>query len=104
MSVSGLCAGVGVECSKLAAQVKAHVLLAICVVAPFAFAISMRVQSSVPTDTVFGPAAHESGFAASLVVLGFAGLWAFPVLTCVIGGDLFSAEDRHGTWATMLTR
>ena len=39
MSVGGVFAVVGVECSKLAAQVKAQVLLAICVVAPFAFAI-----------------------------------------------------------------
>ena len=104
MSVGGVFAVIGVECSKLVAQAKAHVLLATCVIAPFAFAISMRVQSSVPTDTLFGRAANESGFAVSLVVLGFAGLWAFPVLTGVVGGDLFSAEDRHGTWATVLTR
>jgi ABC-2 type transport system permease protein len=104
MSVGGVFAVVGVECSKLLAQFKAQVLLAICVIAPFVFAISMRVQSSLPTDTLFGRAANESGFAVSLVVLGFAGLWAFPVLTGVVGGDLFSAEDRYGTWATMLTR
>lgn len=104
MSVSGVFAVIGVECSKLAAQIKAQLLLAICVGAPFAFAIAMRVQSSLPTDTLFGRAANESGFAVALVVLGFAGLWAFPVLTGVVGGDLFSAEDRHGTWATLLTR
>jgi ABC-2 type transport system permease protein len=104
MSIGGVFAVIGVECSKQLAQVKAQVLLAICVVAPFAFAISMRVQSSLPTDTLFGRAANESGFAVSLVVLGFAALWAFPVLSGVVGGDLFSAEDRHGTWATVLTR
>ena len=104
MSVRGVFAVMGVECSKLLAQFKAHALLAICVIAPFAFAISMRVQSSLPTDTLFGRAANESGFAVSLVVLGFAGLWAFPVLTGVVGGDVFSSEDRYGTWATVLTR
>jgi ABC-2 type transport system permease protein len=104
MSVGGVFAVVGVECSKLLAQLKAQVLLAICVLAPFAFAVAMRVQSSLPTDTLFGRAANESGFAVSLVVLGFAGLWAFPVLTGVVGGDLFSADDRYGTWATLLTR
>jgi ABC-2 type transport system permease protein len=95
---------ISVECVKLAAQIKAQALLAICVIAPFAFAISMRVQTSLPTDTLFGRAVNESGLAVSLVVLGFAGLWAFPVLTGVVGGDLFSAEDRYGTWATVLTR
>jgi ABC-2 type transport system permease protein len=104
MSVSGVLAVTAVECSKLLAQLKAQALLAICVVAPFGFAIAMRVQSSLPIDTLFGRAANESGFAVSLVVLGFAGLWAFPVLTGVVGGDLFSAEDRYGTWATVLTR
>src|SRR5262245_10156998 len=104
MSAGGVFAVITVECSKLMAQVRAHVLLAICVIAPFAFAIAMRVQSSLPSDTLFGRAANESGFAVSLVILGFAGLWAFPVLTGVVSGDLFSAEDRHGTWATLLTR
>jgi len=46
----------------------------------------------------------ESGFATPLVVLGFASLWVFPLLTSVVGGDVFSAEDRYGTWTTVLTR
>jgi ABC-2 type transport system permease protein len=104
MTVVGSFAVAGVECSKLVAQFKAKALLVICALAPFAFAIAMRVQSSLPTDTLFGRAANESGFAVSLVVLGFAGLWAFPVLTGIVGGDVFSAEDRYGTWATVLTR
>jgi ABC-2 type transport system permease protein len=64
----------------------------------------MRAQSSVPSDTLFGRAVKESGFAVPLVILGFAALWAFPVLASVVGGDLFSAEDRYGTWKTVLTR
>jgi ABC-2 type transport system permease protein len=79
-------------------------VLAVCVAGPFAFAAAIRVQSSLPEDTLFGRSVKESGFAASLVVLGFAALWVFPVLTGVVGGDLFSSEDRYGTWATVLTR
>jgi ABC-2 type transport system permease protein len=104
LSVGGVSSVIAVECSKLLAQLKAQLALAICVIAPFAFACAMRVQSSLPTDTLFGRAANESGFAVSLVVLGFAGLWAFPVITGIVGGDLFSSEDRYGTWATVLTR
>jgi len=58
----------------------------------------------VPEDTLFGRSVRDSGFATPLVVLGFAALWVFPVLTSVVGGDLFSAEDRYGTWTTVLTR
>jgi len=103
-SLGSIASVVDVECAKLAAQVKVRLLLAVCVAAPFVFAVVMRVQSSVPSDTLFGRAVKESGFAVSLVILGFAALWAFPVLTGVVGGDLFSAEDRYGTWKTILTR
>ncbi|HJZ76086.1 MAG TPA: ABC transporter permease [Vicinamibacterales bacterium] len=104
MSVRGCAAVIGVECSKLAAQLKARVALAACVAGPFAFAAAMKVQSSVPEDTLFGRSVKESGFAVPLVVLGFAAFWLFPVLTSLVGGDLFSAEDRYGTWKTVLTR
>jgi ABC-2 type transport system permease protein len=104
VSVRGFTAVVSVECAKLAAQMKVRLLIAVCVAAPFVFAAVMRVQSSVPSDTLFGRAVKESGFAVPLVILGFAALWAFPVLASVVGGDLFAAEDRYGTWKTLLTR
>jgi ABC-2 type transport system permease protein len=104
VSLNGALIVAGVECSKLAAQAKVRILLAICLVAPFGFAVAMRVQSSLPVDTLFGRAVKESGFAIALVVLGFAALWAFPAMASVVGGDLFSAEDRYGTWKTVLTR
>jgi len=36
------------------------------------------------------------------VVLSFAGSWFFPLLTSVIAGDVFSSEDRLGTWRHLL--
>ncbi len=92
------------EWSKLRAQWKVQWALAICAVGPFAFVAAMRVQSNVPEDTLFGRAVTESGFATPLVVLGFAALWVLPVLTSLVGGDVFAAEDRYGTWPTILTR
>jgi ABC-2 type transport system permease protein len=94
----------GVECTKLAAQLKTRIVLAACAASPFLFAAAVRVQSGVPSDTLFGRSVKESGFAVPLVVLGFAALWVFPVLTSIVGGDVFSAEDRYGTWTTLLTR
>jgi ABC-2 type transport system permease protein len=58
----------------------------------------------VPGDTLLGGWVHSSGYAVSLVVLGFAGYLGFPVLAGAAAGDMFSAEDRHGTWKTILTR
>jgi ABC-2 type transport system permease protein len=104
VSISGLTAVISVECFKLFAQLKTKLVLLVCIVGPLAFAAAMRVQSSVPADTLFGRSVKESGFAVPLVILGFAALWAFPVLTSVVGGDLFSAEDRYGTWKMLLTR
>jgi ABC-2 type transport system permease protein len=42
--------------------------------------------------------------AVPLVILGFAGQWALPLLVCVVAGDIFSSEDHLGTWKTVLTR
>jgi ABC-2 type transport system permease protein len=104
VSVRGSVAVAGVEWSKLCAQLKVRLALAACVVGPFAFAAAMRLQGSLPTDTLFGRWVTDSGFAVPLVVLGFAALWAFPVLASIVAGDVFSAEDRYGTWSTVLTR
>jgi ABC-2 type transport system permease protein len=104
VSVRGFLVVAGVEWSKLAAQLKVRLVLAACLASPFVFAAAMRLQGSLPTDTLFGRSVTESGVAVPLVVLGFAALWAFPVLAAIVGGDIFSAEDRYGTWTTVLTR
>jgi ABC-2 type transport system permease protein len=104
MTIAGVGAIASVETSKLAAQHRTRLALAACLLGPFVFAAAIRVQSALPTDTLFGRSVKESGFAIALVVLGFAALWAFPVLASVVGGDVFAAEDRYGTWKTVLTR
>jgi ABC-2 type transport system permease protein len=104
MTPGGVWAVIVVECAKLAAQVKTQLVMAACVLGPFAFAAVIRLQSALPEDTLFGRAVKETGFALPLVVLGFAALWGLPAVAAIVGGDLFSAEDRYGTWATLLTR
>ena len=69
MSIRGVRAVVVVECIKLAAQFKTSFVLGISIVGPFLFAAALSIQSSMPTDTLFGRAVKESGFAVSLVVL-----------------------------------
>ena len=104
MTLRGVAAATGVECSKLFAQLKVRLLFAVCAVAPFGFAVVVLIQSSLPSDTLFGRAVKDSGLAVSLVILGFAALWGLPVVSSIVGGDVFSAEDRYNTWKTVLTR
>jgi ABC-2 type transport system permease protein len=92
------------ELQKLFAQTTTRLLALLAAVGPFAFATVLKVQSGTPSDALFGVWVHSSGFANSLVILGFAGSWAFPIIAGLVAGDLFSSEDRHGTWKTILTR
>jgi ABC-2 type transport system permease protein len=92
------------EMQKLSAQLVTRILAIVAALGPFAFAAVLRIQSGTPSDALFGVWVHTSGFAVSLVILGFAGSWGFPIIAGVLAGDLFSSEDRHGTWKTILTR
>jgi ABC-2 type transport system permease protein len=92
------------ERRKLFTQLAIRLLGLLCCLGPFAFAAILKAQSGLPADTLFGVWAHTSGFAVPLVVLGFAGSWGFPVIAGVVAGDVFSSEDRYGTWKTVLTR
>ena len=92
------------ELYKLMAQLTTRILVLVCAIGPLAFGVILKVQSGTPSDALFGVWVHSSGFAISLVILGFAGTWGFPIVAGVIAGDLFSSEDRHGTWKTILTR
>ena len=92
------------ERRKLLAQLSTRALALACALGPFAFGAILSRQSSVPADTLLGVWVHSSGYAVSFVVLGFGGYLAFPVLAGVLAGDLFSCEDRYGTWKTLLTR
>jgi len=92
------------ERRKLATQLATRLLALICILGPFAFAGVLRIQTGSPADTLFGVWVHSSGFALSLVVLSFCGAWGFPVLAGVLAGDIFSSEDRYGTWKMVLTR
>ncbi len=92
------------ELTKLMAHLATRILVLVCAIGPLAFAVILKVQSGTPSDALFGVWVHSSGFAISLVILGFAASWGFPIVAGVLAGDLFSSEDRHGTWKTILTR
>jgi ABC-2 type transport system permease protein len=101
---AGLRDAYATELHKLRSQLAIRLLAVVVLVAPFAFAVLLKVQSGTPSDALFGAYVHTSGFAISLVTLGFAGSWGFAIVAGLVAGDLFACEDRHGTWKTILTR
>jgi ABC-2 type transport system permease protein len=92
------------EIRKLLAQPRVRVAFLVCLLGPPLLALVLSLQSGLPKDTLFGRHVHASGFALPLVVLGFASTWAFPLLTSLVAGDVFSSEDGHRTWPSLLTR
>ncbi len=66
--------------------------------------MSRARQQRPPEDNLFGRHIHESGYAVSLLVLGFAAQWLLPPLTALVAGDISASEDQHGAWKTVLTR
>jgi ABC-2 type transport system permease protein len=90
------------ELVKLVSQWRIRLLVIACWVAPALFVAVVSQQSSLPVDTLFGRLMHATGWAGPLVMLGFAGTWALPLLTSLVAGDVFAAEDRLGTWRHLL--
>jgi ABC-2 type transport system permease protein len=91
------------ELTKLAALVRTRALLIGCLIAPPVI-VAILTGQRPPGDTLFGKLVHLSGFAVPLLLLGFVSQWIFPLLTSLVAGDIFAAEDQHGTWKTILTR
>lgn len=92
------------ELRKLVAQQRVRLALLACLLGPPLLALVLKAQTGLPKDTLFGRHVQASGFALPLLVLGFAGMWALPLLTSLVAGDIFSSEDAHGTWPSVLTR
>lgn len=90
------------ELVKLVSQWRIRLLVLACWTAPGLFVAAVAQQGMLPSDTLFGRWMHATGWAGPLVVLGFAGTWALPLLTSVVAGDVFAVEDRLGTWRHLL--
>jgi ABC-2 type transport system permease protein len=101
----GLAATVRVEMAKLTSQWPLRIMLLVCVVAPIAFSLFTKSEwPAGPSDTLFGRWSGTTGFAESLTLLNSASIYGIPALAGLFAGDIFSGEDRHGTWKMLLTR
>jgi ABC-2 type transport system permease protein len=90
------------ELVKLLALWRIRLLVLACWIAPALFVAVVSRQSDLPVDTLFGRWMNATGWAGPLVMLGFAGTYALPLLTSVVAGDVFASEDRLGTWRHLL--
>jgi ABC-2 type transport system permease protein len=90
------------ELVKLLAQWRLRVLIFLCWIGPAVTVVVVSGQKNLPSDTLFGREMQATGWAGALVVLVFAGTWFFPLLTSLVAGDVFSSEDRLGTWRHLL--
>jgi ABC-2 type transport system permease protein len=90
------------ELVKLLAQWPIRLVLVACCLGPALFVVVVSQQSSLPSDTVFGRWMGQTGWAGALVILSFSCSWVLPLLTSLVAGDVFAAEDRLGTWRHLL--
>jgi ABC-2 type transport system permease protein len=100
----GLGAALRWEVVKLGVQIRSRALLAAAVIVPIPVVAVLNGQQQPPSDTIYGKLIHLSGYAMPLLMLAWAAQWALPLLAAVVAGDIFAAEDQHGTWKTILTR
>lgn len=92
------------ELRKLRAQRRTYFGLIIAAVFAFAYVIVLNLVSTNP-DVVYGDAVRTSGLVMPLVVLSYAAKFAGAALiTGIVAGDIFSAEDQADTLKTILTR
>lgn len=94
----------GWEMRKIMALARVWIILALILVGPWVFIILLHGQDRLPTDNLYGRYLKVTGLATPLVILGFAGQWILPLVTSLVGGDIFANEDQNGTLKTILTR
>lgn len=92
------------EVLKLLAQKRTYLGLGAAMAIPLAFVIVLNIQQGGPNDIPLGRYVRQTGLATPFVVLFFMSIWAFPLITALVAGDIVAAESHNGTLKTILTR
>lgn len=95
---------VAVEAARLTASWRLRGVLLLALLAPVAVCAVLQLQPGLPTDALYGRWVKETGLAVPLVLLTSVGVYAVPLLASLVGGDVLSSEDAHGTWPLLLAR
>ncbi|HVC87758.1 MAG TPA: ABC transporter permease [Gaiellaceae bacterium] len=101
-------AGVGTvfkwEVLKLLAQKRTYLGLGVAIAVPLIFLTVLIFKTGGPNDIPLGRSIRQTGLAMPFVVLFFMSIWAFPLITALVAGDIVAAESHNGTLKTILTR
>ncbi|MGH3003622.1 MAG: ABC transporter permease, partial [Gaiellaceae bacterium] len=92
------------ELLKLLAQKRTYLGLGVATLVPIVFVIVLLIQTGGPNDIPLGRYLRQTGLATPFVVLFFMSIWAFPMITALVAGDIVAAESHNGTLKTILTR
>jgi ABC-2 type transport system permease protein len=92
------------ELRKLVSQKRTYLGLFAAAAVPLIFVVALALQSGSPNDVAFGRYVRQSGLAIPLVLLLFASVWLFPLITALVAGDIVASESHNGTLKTILTR
>jgi ABC-2 type transport system permease protein len=89
---------------KLLAQKRTYLGLGASMLVPLVFVVVLTIQRGGPNDIPLGRYIRQTGLATPFVVLFFMSIWAFPLITALVAGDIVAAESHNGTLKTILTR
>src|ERR671923_1626728 len=92
------------EIAKLLAQKRTYLGAGAAMAVPVVFVVVLLLQSGGPNDVPLGRYIRDTGLAVPFVVLFFMSIWAFPLITALVAGDIVAAETHNGTLKTILTR
>jgi ABC-2 type transport system permease protein len=92
------------ELLKLLAQKRTYLGLGAAMLIPLVFVTVLLLKTGGPNDIPLGRYIRDTGLATPFVVLFFMSIWAFPLLTALVAGDIVAAESHNGTLKTILTR
>jgi ABC-2 type transport system permease protein len=92
------------ELLKLLAQKRTYLGLSVAVLVPLMFTFVLIIKPGGPNDIPLGRYIRETGLALPFVVLFFMSIWAFPLITALVAGDIVASESHNGTLKTILTR
>ena len=92
------------EVLKLLAQKRTYLGLGAAMLVPLIFVTVLILKTGGPNDIPLGRYIRQTGLATPFVVLFFMSIWAFPLITALVAGDIVASESHNGTLKTILTR